>query len=81
MTNSTDENLEIFSNEPFKVIDKLKTDVTYKDWTSNSAFLSVVADVHKSNIGVDLFDKLGLADVQQQATKGKENDIPHDATC
>ena len=69
-----DKDLKNFSSEPIEVLGQLATKVIFNDWTCKEACLTVVEDGHKLVIGRDLFNRLGLAVVQQQAKIGKSVD-------
>ena len=62
--------LRTFSNEPIQVDGKIQSPITSKGWTCEVATFTVVADNLKSLIGLDLFDKLGLAVTQSTSQKG-----------
>ena len=51
IASACERDLKTFSNELIKVLGKLATTVTYNDWTSEDACLSVVDDDHKIIIG------------------------------
>ena len=63
------------------MLEQLATMVTYNDWTSNDAHLTVVDDGHKIIIGRDIFNSLGLAVVQQQEGNGKCVNNINNSTC
>ena len=65
--------LRIFSNETIQVEKKIKSPITSKSWTCDSATFTVVADGQKSLIGRDFFDRPGLAVTQSKSQK--VNDI------
>ena len=71
ITTKQKRDLEIFSNEPIKVLGHLATMVTYNNWTCKEAHLTIVEDGHKVIIGRDLFASLGLAIVHQHTENGK----------
>ena len=48
--------IRTFSNEPIQVEGKIKSPITSKGWTCDSATFTVVADGQKYLIGRDLFD-------------------------
>ena len=58
--------LKTFSNEPIKVLGHREATVSYNNWTCKEARLKIVEDGHKIMIGRDLFNSLGLANVQEQ---------------
>ena len=64
--------LRTFSNEPIHLEGKIQTPITSNGWTSNSATFTVVADGHKSLIGRDLFDQLGLAVTQSSSFQSNQ---------
>ena len=63
--------LRTFSNEPIHIEGKIQTPITSNGWTLKSATFTVVADGHRSLIGRDLFDHLGLALTQTSSVQGK----------
>ena len=70
--NTTDEkDLKTLSNEPIKVIGKLKTDITYNEWTCDNAIRTVEDNGHKKIRERDLFKSLGFEILLQHATKSK----------
>ena len=80
-TTKQDKDFKTFSNESIKVLGKLLTTETYNDWTCKEATLTVVEDGHKLIIERDLFNRLGLAVVQQQSKSGKYFNNFDNSTC
>ena len=61
-TTTDDKDMKIFSNKPIEVWGKLATTFTYINLTFHRKFLTDYG--HKSNLGRDMFNSLGLAVVQ-----------------
>ena len=59
-----------FSNEPIQVEGKIQASITSNGWTCDSATFTVLADGLKSLIGLELFDRIGLAVTQSTSQKG-----------
>ena len=74
--------LKTFSNEPIKVLWHLEATESYNNWTCKNSRLTIVEDGHKIIFGRDLFNSLGLANVQQQPPEpGKCVNKNNNSTC
>ena len=76
-----DKDLKKLSNETIKVLGKIATTVTHKDWTCEESCLKIMEDGHKLILGRDLFNSFRLAVVQKQVISGKSVNNVDKSTC